>query len=314
MEIRGFWWVLLLLLLLLLDRQSSGTANIPAQNPRRYQVSGIQGGSVLLPIILTSSEKVDRIEWKFQPQTGLDLGIAEFTGGKLKRLNPGNRFGQRLERADEATLRITELELGDSGLYVAQVRLASAVVEEHSFTCWVYGKEWLSRDQDRHWVPCTVASSCRTETSFLFSTEPVPEPQIFHRLVSRTAEVCNVTLKCLGSERGGIKVSWKRGNQPGVLEEVPGSDRLSANSTDLHVSWQPDSMDSTFTCLLSNSINQKSASLDLASICRSEGESHKDLNASPKGVSPRAHLGQGPAPAEVNLMPQSTPDTLQENL
>uniref|UniRef100_A0ACB8G878 Uncharacterized protein n=1 Tax=Sphaerodactylus townsendi TaxID=933632 RepID=A0ACB8G878_9SAUR len=40
---------------------------------------------------------------------------------------------------------------------------------------------------------------------------------------------------------------------------------------DLHVSWRPDSLDSTFTCLLSNPADQKSASLDLASICRSEG-------------------------------------------
>ncbi|XP_048365028.1 T-lymphocyte surface antigen Ly-9-like [Sphaerodactylus townsendi] len=233
MEIRGFWWVLLLLLL---DRQSSETANITALNPPCYEVSGIQGGSVLLPTALTSSEKVAKIEWKFQPQTGLALAIAEFIGGKLERPNPGDRFGWRLKMVDEATLRITELELGDGGDYMARVRLASAVVEEHSFTCRVY--------------------------------EPVPEPQILFRLVSRTAEMCNVTLRCLGSEKGGINISWKRGDQLSFLEGSSDWYQLSAGSTDLHVSWRHNSSDSTFTCLLSNPVDQKSASFHLASICQ----------------------------------------------
>uniref|UniRef100_A0ACB8G801 Uncharacterized protein n=1 Tax=Sphaerodactylus townsendi TaxID=933632 RepID=A0ACB8G801_9SAUR len=137
--------------------------------------------------------------------------------------------------ADGTTLRIRALEKEDSCTLEAQVLFPSGEIFRHTFRLSVF--------------------------------EPVPDPEIRPHLVSRTAEVCNVTLQCLGSEKGGIEVSWKRGNssdQPGVPEE--GSD------TDLHVSWQPDSLDSTFTCLLSNPADQKSASLDLASICRSEGE------------------------------------------
>ncbi|XP_054829676.1 T-lymphocyte surface antigen Ly-9-like [Eublepharis macularius] len=234
MEAPDLWLVLLLLAL-----QCPGTANIPAQNPPRHQVNGIRGGSVLLRVSITSSQTVAKIEWKFQPQTGLTLVIAEFISGKLKRPNPRDRFGQRLEMADEATLRIVELEPGDRGVYKARVRLASAVVEEHSFHCTVH--------------------------------EPLPEPQIRHRLVSRTADACNVTLQCPVSEKGGINVSWRRGKQLLALEA--GSDWywLSAADTDLHLSWRPSSSDSIFTCLLSNPADQRSVSVDLLSICQSEG-------------------------------------------
>ncbi|XP_048365052.1 T-lymphocyte surface antigen Ly-9-like isoform X1 [Sphaerodactylus townsendi] len=135
--------------------------------------------------------------------------------------------------ADGTTLRIRALEKEDSCTLRVRVVFASGEVHRQTFRLSVF--------------------------------EPVPDPEIRPHLVSRTAEVCNVTLHCLGSEKGGIEVSWERGNssdQPGVPEE--GSD------ADLHVSWRPDSLDSTFTCLLSNPADQKSASLDLANICRSE--------------------------------------------
>ncbi|XP_048365070.1 SLAM family member 7-like isoform X3 [Sphaerodactylus townsendi] len=137
--------------------------------------------------------------------------------------------------ADGTTLRIRALEKEDSCTLRVRVVFASGEVHRQTFRLSVF--------------------------------EPVPDPEIRPHLVSRTAEVCNVTLHCLGSEKGGIEVSWERGNssdQPGVPEE--GSD------ADLHVSWRPDSLDSTFTCLLSNPADQKSASLDLANICRSEDD------------------------------------------
>uniref|UniRef100_A0ACB8G6Y9 Uncharacterized protein n=1 Tax=Sphaerodactylus townsendi TaxID=933632 RepID=A0ACB8G6Y9_9SAUR len=175
-------------------------------------------------------------QWKKRPRPR-EMLIAELRDGKLEWQNTWNPFRQRLEMADETTLRIRALEKEDGCTLEALVVFASVEVLRQTFRLSVF--------------------------------EPVPDPEIRPHLVSRTAEVCNVTLHCLGSEKGGIEVSWKRGNssdQPGVPEE--GSD------ADLHVSWGPDSLDSTFTCLLSNPTGQKSASLDLTSICRSEDDGH----------------------------------------
>uniref|UniRef100_A0ACB8G774 Uncharacterized protein n=1 Tax=Sphaerodactylus townsendi TaxID=933632 RepID=A0ACB8G774_9SAUR len=160
------------------------------------------------------------------------MAIAALKGGKLEWKSTWERFGQWLEMADGTTLRIRALEEEDGCTLEVRVVFASGDVLRQSFCLSVF--------------------------------EPVPDPEIYHHVVSKTGEMCNVTLHCMGSEKGGIDISWEREHQPGVLEE--GSD------ADLHVSWQPDSLGSTYTCLLSNPADQKSASLDLASICQSEGE------------------------------------------
>uniref|UniRef100_A0ACB8G6Q7 Uncharacterized protein n=1 Tax=Sphaerodactylus townsendi TaxID=933632 RepID=A0ACB8G6Q7_9SAUR len=185
---------------------------------------------------------VARIEWSLQAGSGPEMLIAELRDGKLEWRNTTDRFGQRLELADGTTLRIRALEKEDSCTLKVRVVFASGEVLRQTFHLSVF--------------------------------EPVPDPEIRPHLISRTAEGCNVTLRCLASERGGIEVSWKKGNQLGVLEEGSDRYRLSANGMDLHVSWRPNSLDSTFTCLLSNPADQKSASLDLASICRSEDGGH----------------------------------------
>ncbi|XP_077202846.1 V-set and immunoglobulin domain-containing protein 10-like [Paroedura picta] len=214
-----------------------GTAPRPTLDPSHHRVDGLQGGTVSLRVLIGSFQRVAQIEWKFRPPAGPTLAIADVTNGKLERPNPGDRFGQRLETAGEATLRIAELELEDGGVYTARVRLASAVVQEHSFNCTVH--------------------------------RPVPEPQIRHRVTSQTAEGCNVTLQCLPPAQGGSSVSWGSGIPPSILEGRSDWYRLSAEGTDLHLSWGPGSSSSTFTCLLSSPVEQKAASLDLLSICQS---------------------------------------------
>uniref|UniRef100_A0ACB8G7R5 Uncharacterized protein n=1 Tax=Sphaerodactylus townsendi TaxID=933632 RepID=A0ACB8G7R5_9SAUR len=175
------------------------------------------------------------IEWSLQAGSGPEMAIAELKDGKLEWQNTTDRFRQWLEVADGTTLRIRALEKEEDNCTLkTRVLFASGDVLRQSFCLSVF--------------------------------ESVPDPEIHHHVVSRTGDVCNVTLHCLGSEKVGIDVSWKRGNssdQLGVLEE--GSD------ADLHVSWRPDSLNSTYTCLLSNPADQKSALLNLASICQSEG-------------------------------------------
>ncbi|KAL8184883.1 UNVERIFIED_CONTAM: hypothetical protein K2H54_031338 [Gekko kuhli] len=139
---------------------------------------------------------------------------------------------------DEATTWIRALEKEDSGVFMARVLLAPNEIHEQTFRLSVF--------------------------------EPVPDPQIRHQLVSKMAEVCNLTLWCLPPEKGPFDVSWKRGDRLSALEGGSHRYRLSAEGTELHLSWQPNSSDSTVTCLLSNPVDQKSASFDLRSACPSE--------------------------------------------
>ncbi|CAI5798622.1 SLAM family member 8-like isoform X1 [Podarcis lilfordi] len=71
------------------------------------------------------------------------------------------------------------------------------------------------------------------EQSFSLTVyEPVPAPQIHFQEVSQTSEGCNVTLQC----------------------QAPGKEEFNSS-------------DSAFTCLLTNSVDQKNASFDLLKIC-----------------------------------------------
>ncbi|XP_077175227.1 SLAM family member 9-like isoform X2 [Paroedura picta] len=159
--------------------------------------------------------------------------------GKLERRNASDRFGQRVEMAEETTLRIRALEKEDSGVLRARVLLATSDIHEQVFGLSVF--------------------------------EPLPDPHIRALLASQTARGCNVTLQCLASEGGGLNISWKRGDPLRVLEEGSGWYQLSAEGTDLHLSWGPGSPDSSVTCLLSSPVEQKNASLDLLSICPDKG-------------------------------------------
>uniref|UniRef100_A0ACB8G771 Uncharacterized protein n=1 Tax=Sphaerodactylus townsendi TaxID=933632 RepID=A0ACB8G771_9SAUR len=235
MEAPGFWWLLLLNLLF------SGTRSNPAENPP-VQVNGILGRSAFFPLQFPATKTVARIEWTLRAGAGPEIVIAELKDGKLEWRKTWAQFGQRLEMADGTMLRIRALEKEDNCTLKAQVVFVSGEVLRQNFRLSVF--------------------------------EPVPDPEIRPHLVSKSAEVCNVTLQCLASGKAGINVSWKRGNsseQLGVLEEGLNRYWLSAESTHLHMSWQPDSLESTFTCLLSNPVDQKSATFDLASICQSEG-------------------------------------------
>ncbi|XP_053133836.1 SLAM family member 9-like [Hemicordylus capensis] len=219
---------------LLLAVRSLGNENFNAQSPP-HQVNGILGGSALLRVALSPTEPVAEIKWKFRAETGLTLLIAEFVGGRLERPNPRDRFGQRLEMADEAALRIRALEAGDSGVLTARVRLATALVHEHSFQLSVY--------------------------------EPVPTPQILPQLVVNTPDGCNATLQCQVPGTGQFNVFWKRGDSFEGLDWH----QLSNNGTALHLSWRPNSSALYFTCLVSNPVDQKNIAFDLLSICQSKG-------------------------------------------
>ncbi|XP_061461917.1 SLAM family member 9-like isoform X2 [Rhineura floridana] len=170
----------------------------------------------------------------------MPLLIAEFVNGELKRPNEGDRFGHRLEMADETTLRIKGLELEDTGVMDVRVRFATSAILEHSFNLAVH--------------------------------EPVPMPQISHRLISYTADECNMTLQCQTLGKGGLRLSWKMGNPLRVLEGALGWHRLTDTGNELHLSWRPTTSNSTITCLVDNPVDLKNTSVDLFNVCQDADE------------------------------------------
>ncbi|XP_077776458.1 uncharacterized protein LOC114586311 isoform X2 [Podarcis muralis] len=201
-----------------------------------HQVKGILGGSVLFPANVSQGMTVEKMEWDFYPRRGgLGFWLGEFSHGKLENPSPTDRFGQRLDMVDETTLRIKDLELDDSGIYNVRIWLTKAQFQEQSFSLTVY--------------------------------EPVPTPQIHFQEVSQTSEGCNVTLQCQAPGKEEFSISWKRGNPPRALGNSLYEYQLSDNGRNLRVFWRKDSSDSAFTCLLTNSVDQKNASFDLLKIC-----------------------------------------------
>uniref|UniRef100_K7FQG7 Ig-like domain-containing protein n=1 Tax=Pelodiscus sinensis TaxID=13735 RepID=K7FQG7_PELSI len=180
------------------------------------------GGSVLLSVAPPHKGNMKSSEWYFRISKE-KIQLAEFIGSKFERLNPSDRFQQRLEMHNETSLRIKALELGDSGVYEARIKTEPANVEDWTLLLTVYD----------------------------FNPEPVPVPEIRSHSLSSTAAGCNVTLECLVPVREGVNISWTRGSplrDLGDLERY----QLSPDGRSLQLSLQPNPPASNFTCTASN--------------------------------------------------------------
>ncbi|XP_068778140.1 SLAM family member 6-like isoform X2 [Struthio camelus] len=175
-------------LLALLGLAAGAVSAQPGAGPIR--VNGLLGGSVLLSPALPPNARVKEIEWSFSAGAGRTIQVAEFKQGKLARPDPGDRFKQRLEMFDETLLRIGALELGDSGVYGARIKLHPALVEDQSFNLSVY--------------------------------EPVAAPEIQSEVVARTPHECNVSLRCRAPAGRDVLAVWL----PGGSSAEDGAARL----------------------------------------------------------------------------------------
>nr|XP_028566188.1 SLAM family member 9-like [Podarcis muralis] len=236
----------LFLLTLSLLSSPSGTANIKVQNPHKEKLNGILGGCVLLPVSIPPLETLKTIEWDFQGGNGFKFQLAELRDGKLERPNPEDRFGPRLEKANETTLRIKDLEMDDSGIYSIKVRFISTQYEDYTFHLSVY--------------------------------EPVPEPKILSQVVSKSPDGCNVTLQCQVPGKGEFNISWKGGDAFRDLEDGSKSYHLSGNGNSLHLFWKLNSSEPNITCLVTNPADQKSISSNLLHICPTKGGNQPGLH------------------------------------
>lgn len=95
---------------------------------------------MLLSPALPPGSRVKEIEWSFSAGAGATIQVAEFGPGGFERPDPHDRFKQRLEMLNATALRIGGLELGDSGVYGARIKLHPALVEDQAFNLSVYGE------------------------------------------------------------------------------------------------------------------------------------------------------------------------------
>nr|XP_009683549.1 PREDICTED: SLAM family member 5-like [Struthio camelus australis] len=199
------------------------------------QVNGVLGGSVLLSPALPPDARVREIEWSFSAGTGTTIQVAEFSPGRFERPDPGDRFKQRLEMFNETALRIGALELGDSGVYGARIKLHPALVEDQSFNLSVF--------------------------------EPLPDPEIQSWLLSKTPAWCNISLHCHvpSGTRGTVTWMNPHGDQGGLRVHPVSGGMLS-------VEVQPSSVNISFTCRVRSAMEERRRSIDLQSVCWNGGE------------------------------------------
>lgn len=211
-------------------------------------MNGLRGASVLLHLNESFEQLVSEIEWTFQTETSGAHLVAEFRNGQWKRFN--SSFGTRLEPVEKTVLKIRDLEAEDGGVYEAQVTLRTAL-----------------RTEDKDQVKLRIEE----HTFRLVIYEPVPEPKITPQMISDTPHGCNVSLQCQAFGKGGFNISWEMGIPPSTLESNSDWYQLSANGSELRVSWRPSFSDANLTCRASNPVDQKRVSFDFRGVCSSEG-------------------------------------------
>uniref|UniRef100_A0A8C9F9K3 Ig-like domain-containing protein n=1 Tax=Pavo cristatus TaxID=9049 RepID=A0A8C9F9K3_PAVCR len=192
-------------------------------------VSGVLGGSAQLPLQLHPGSRVKRIIWSFRANASKKIEVVEYN---LETSEHPKYNRQRLELVNNTTLQISALELGDSGVYDAQVTYQSNEMDECSFNLTVY--------------------------------EPVPVPLIQHEMLSYSAQDCSIILRCSVPAGSGAQTTWQHDNTSSALW------RQSDNSHVLHLTVPASALNVSYTCVARNPAQEKSKSVDLAKLCAQE--------------------------------------------
>ncbi|XP_077883428.1 CD48 antigen isoform X1 [Ictidomys tridecemlineatus] len=200
-------------------------------------LKAIRGGSVLLQVIQEPEDpKIEEISWGVITSDSNSTFMLRLQNGKEDPLwfSLQDKYKQRVQMPSMSSLRINNLTSQDSGQYWAQIMSQMGREIKALFHLTVY--------------------------------DPVPLAQIRTTSASITHCWCNVTLDCGAREAVEVlNVTWEVQGPPSEREQrgAPGP----ANPWTLALSLPLRQPNVSLTCVLSNPVDQKNATLQLLDLC-----------------------------------------------
>ncbi|XP_077883429.1 CD48 antigen isoform X2 [Ictidomys tridecemlineatus] len=212
-------------------------------------LKAIRGGSVLLQVIQEPEDpKIEEISWGVITSDSNSTFMLRLQNGKEDPLwfSLQDKYKQRVQMPSMSSLRINNLTSQDSGQYWAQIMSQMGREIKALFHLTVY--------------------------------DPVPLAQIRTTSASITHCWCNVTLDCGAREAVEVlNVTWEVQGPPSEREQrgAPGP----ANPWTLALSLPLRQPNVSLTCVLSNPVDQKNATLQLLDLCSPAGHSRGAIGA-----------------------------------
>uniref|UniRef100_A0A8D0VQ79 Ig-like domain-containing protein n=1 Tax=Sus scrofa TaxID=9823 RepID=A0A8D0VQ79_PIG len=198
-------------------------------------LQGIRGGSVLFPLQKKQDAELEEVTWGFGPASEYRVLLRVRPGEAPTWASLQDRYQQRVHVPNMTSLKIENLTPEDSGLYRARGSFTGGVEFTQVFHLTVY--------------------------------EPVTIPQILVHSSSITPGWCNVTMECRTSgDAEDLKVTWEGKGLPRELEERVTSGPT-PNSWTLAVHLPQSQPYTNITCVVSNEVDQKTATFNLGEVC-----------------------------------------------
>ncbi|VTJ88961.1 Hypothetical predicted protein, partial [Marmota monax] len=195
----------------------------------------VVGESVQLPLNHTLSPDIREIEWKWNTEAEQQQLLVSWKPSGPEWYEFEDKYKHRFCLTEEYILNISNLTVEMSGLYVAEIKYNTGKSQKKDFRLCVH--------------------------------EPIPKPQIRIHSLSNTPGWCNVSLECGTPETTeNLTVTWLSNGFPRELEQR-GTLSAASNSRNLSLSLPLSQSHGHLTCVVSNSADQKNATVDLGSIC-----------------------------------------------
>ncbi|XP_072686166.1 CD48 antigen-like isoform X1 [Canis lupus baileyi] len=237
--------MLMIPLLLAIPSPSFQTAADPSSS---HTLERTVGDSVQLHLISSLSPNVREVEWSWQSEPEKQQFLVSWkpddSGPDWYELE--GKFRSSLSLTEMAVLSIRNLSTEMSGWYTANVKFHTGKSQKEVFRLCVY--------------------------------EPIPHPQIVIHSPINPAGWCQVSLECEtpGSTENWT-VTWLTEGLPRELEQS-GALRPAPSSRNVNLSLPLSQVNGYLTCLVSNPVEEKNATLTLQSICLVRGSpDHKWL-------------------------------------